>query len=348
MNNFKQLYARKNVRVFIWFSLIMLGFGVVAVVLQPVLVSLILSLALYALFEPVNIALLRRGWQPGYSALVVVLAILLLLYAAVSIVVPLFTEQFYLLLDRMPVILSSLQQMGNRLSDTTGIPFDVNLLLQTLDETLKRSFSKIFFHGSSFIANVAYVFILVPVFTFFLLKEFQQMRNWSLSTLPNNTFELGWVIYRRVAKKLQEYIRGLMIQSLIVGIICSSGFMLMGLESALLLGTLAGLLNVIPYIGPLFAMILPVLVVMSHVPFEPLLIVAAIGTVLTAQLIDNFFVIPVVIANAVNLHPMIVIVGLIIFGTYFGLLGMLVAIPVLATAKIILHGLSRGLQVQPA
>ncbi len=347
MNSLKRLYARKNFRVFIWFSLIITGFCLLAFLLKPVLLPLILSFALYALFEPVNIALIRKGMQPGHAALFVVLMILLVLYTFVSVMVPLFAEQFYLLLDRLPVILSSVEQVSNRVTQKLGIPFDVNLFFQTIEANLQGRASGLFIHGSSFLLNLSSVFLLVPVFTFFMLKEFQQMRNWLLSMLPNKTFELGWIIYRRVARKLQEYTRGLMLQSLIVALVCSIGFMWLGLEPALLLATLAGLLNVIPYLGPVLAMILPVLIVMSQVPLEPLLLLAAVAVILVAQLIDNFLVIPLVIANAVNLHPMMVIVGLIIFGTYFGLLGMLVAIPVLAAAKILLHGLNRGLQVQP-
>jgi len=346
MNSLKFLYAKKGVRVFVWFSVIFLGFSLSALLLKPVLIPFILSLALYVLFEPINIALLRRGVPASQSAIFVVAIILLILYAFVSVVVPMLSEQFYLLLERLPAITSSVEQLGNSLSQQINVPFDMQELFQKIAEYFHDSFSKIFFHGSSFLVSVASAFLMIPIFTFFLLKDFQQMRNTLLSTLSNQTFELGWVIYRRVAKKLQVYMRGLMLQSFIVALVCTSGFIFLGLESPLLLGILAGLFNIIPYVGPLFAMVLPVLTVMSQVPLEPLMIAAAIGVILLSQLIDNVLVIPLVIADAVNLHPLIVIVGLIIFGSYFGLLGMLVAIPVLATANIILNGLNRGLQVQ--
>ena len=347
MSNLRLLYARKSVRVFVWFSIIFLGFSLSAWLLKPVLIPFILSLALYVLFEPINIALLRRGVSASQSAIVVVVIILLILYAFVSVVLPMLSEQFYLLLERLPAITSSVEQLGNNLSQQINVAFDMQDFFHKIEEYFHQSFSTIFFHGSSFLVSVATVFLMIPIFTFFLLKDFQQIRNALLATLSNQTFELGWVIYRRVAKKLQVYMRGLMLQSFIVALVCTGGFIFLGLESPLLLGILAGLFNIIPYVGPLFAMVLPVLTVMSQVPLEPLMIAAAIGVILLSQLIDNVLVIPLVIADAVNLHPLIVIVGLIIFGSYFGLLGMLVAIPVLATANIILQGLNRGLQVQP-
>jgi predicted PurR-regulated permease PerM len=162
--------------------------------------------------------------------------------------------------------------------------------------------------------------------------------------LPNSSFELGWLIYHRVAHQLQEYIRGIMIQSAIMSINTSIGFYLIGLDSPVLLGMVAGILNLIPYVGPLLAMVLPVLLALGHAPLELWMVGAAVGVILLAQVIDNLLVIPSVIANAVNLHPMIVIVGIIIFGNLFGFIGMVVAIPVISTGNIIFRGLLQGLR----
>jgi len=186
--------------------------------------------------------------------------------------------------------------------------------------------------------------ILVPLFTFFLIKDFKYLRNKTLDLLPNSSFELGWLIYYRVSKKLQEYIRGIMTQSAIMAIVTSIGFHLIGLESPILLGSIAGLLNLIPYVGPLLAMVPPIIIALGAPAIDPLLIGAAIGVIIAAQLIDNIIVVPAVIANAVNLHPITVIVGIIIFGNFFGFIGMVIAIPVLATSNIILAGLRQGLK----
>ncbi len=344
MEILKQLYGYDGFRVALWFSLICLMFAVSAVLLQPVVAPLILSFALYALFEPLNIVLLRKGISPTLSAVCIVLLIVSIIYTFVSILIPLLIQQVQLLLERLPVILAAAQQVSNRFLSEMAIPFDISLLFSQLATYFQQHVQVLFVHGSNAFLQFIAAIVLIPVFTFFMLKEYQSIRNALLAKLPNRSFELGWIIYRRVARKLQEYLRGILLQSLIVAIVCTLGFWGIGLEPALLLGSLAGVLNVVPYLGPVFAMVLPSLIVLSQVPFDSLAFLAAIGVVVLAQLIDNFLVIPLVIANAVNLHPLFVIIGLIVFGSYFGLMGMLLAIPVLATAKIVLNGLHKGLQ----
>jgi len=186
----------------------------------------------------------------------------------------------------------------------------------------------------------------VPIFTFFLIRDYRSFRNHMLDKLPNSSFELGWLIYYRVARQLQEYIRGIMIQSGIMSIITTIGFYAIGLQSPILLGLIAGLLNLIPYVGPLLATVLPVLLALGHIPADLWLVGAAISVILIAQIIDNVIVIPSVVANAVNLHPLMVIVGIIVFGNLFGFVGMVVAIPALSTAKIIYCGLKQGINTQ--
>jgi len=186
----------------------------------------------------------------------------------------------------------------------------------------------------------------VPIITFFLVRDYHSFRNYMLDKLPNSNFEMGWLIYHRVAHQLQEYIRGIMIQSSIMCVMTSIGFYIIGLDSAFLLGATAGVLNLIPYVGPLLATVLPILMAISEVPIEPWLIGAAISVILIAQIIDSMLVIPSVIASAVNLHPLIVIMGIIVFGNLFGFIGMVIATPTLSTANIIYRGLYQGIKTR--
>ncbi len=177
--------------------------------------------------------------------------------------------------------------------------------------------------------------ILVPFLTYFILKDYKSLRNKMMNWLPNPSFELGWLIYHRVSRQLQLYIRGVMIQSLIMASVASLGYYLIGLDIPILLGALTGLLNLIPYIGPLISMALATLVGAAMTPFDPTILLLSIGVVIMAQLVDNIVVIPSVIANAVDLHPVLVIVGVLIFGNLFGMIGVILALPALAAAKII-------------
>ena len=332
------------------FTLICSVFALLAILLAPLLAPIILSFALYALLEPLSEALERQGLSRNTSSLSVLLLLVAIAALAISLLLPHLSSQLTALQDQLPTVWQSIMNMGNTFSENliSSLKLDIN----------SNGISEHFFvqandwgtaaliQGSNILISLSVLLVLVPIFTFFLVRDYRSFRNYMLDKLPNSSFEMGWLIYYRVAHQLQEYIRGIMIQSGIMCIITTVGFYLIGLDSPFLLGITAGILNLIPYVGPLLAMILPVLLALGEVPIELWLVGAAISVILIAQVIDNMIVIPSVIANAVNLHPLIVIVGIIVFGNLFGFIGMVVAIPTISTANIIFSGLYQGIKTR--
>ena len=191
--------------------------------------------------------------------------------------------------------------------------------------------------------QVAMALFLVPLITFFLLRDYRNMRNRIIGWLPNSAFELGWLIYHAVARQLQQYLRGVMMQSGIVAAFASLGFYIGGVDMALLFGVLTGLFNLIPYVGPPLAMIPPILVTLGAPEIDSMALISIPIVVLAAQLLDNLVIVPTLIANTVNLHPLVVLLGIIIFGAVFGFVGMLIAIPAMAVSKIVFTSLVFGL-----
>lgn len=335
------------IRSLLIFSFILSGAGISAYLLAPLLIPIILSFALYALFDPISNMLQRKGLNDSLSALLVLCLLVLISILGISIVFPMLAEQLLILQTKMPKLWDFLNNFSNHvknLLNSYGINFDPSAITQPIMSMSSTWGKDAVIRLSNMLIDMTVTVILVPLFTFFLIRDYKSLRNKALDLLPNKSFELGWLIYYRVAKKLEEYIRGIMMQSGIMAIVTSIGFYIAGLESPVLLGTIAGLLNLIPYVGPLLAMIPPIIIALGAPVFDPVLIAAAIGVIIAAQLIDNIIVVPAVIANAVNLHPITVIVGIIIFGNFFGFIGMIIAIPVLATSNIILTGLRNGLK----
>ena len=122
------------------------------------------------------------------------------------------------------------------------------------------------------------------------------------------------------------------------------GFSLIGLDIPLLMGVLTGLLNLIPYIGPLISIIISILIALGMTPFDPSLLYLVIIVIVCAQLVDNILVIPYLIASAVDLHPIMVVLGVIIFGNVFGMVGIILAIPAIAASKILFNNLYNNIQ----
>jgi len=332
------------------FSMITTVIALLAILLAPLLIPIIISFALYAVLEPISEIFERNGLSRNASSLSVLLILVAIGGLCASLLLPHLSSQLSSLQSQLPIVWQTITSMGNDISQhiisSLGLQMQSSGLTQHFFSKANDWGKTALIEGSNMIISLSILFVLVPIFTFFLIRDFRNFRNSLLDKLPNSSFEMGWLIYYRVARQLQEYIRGIMIQSGIMSVVTTIGFYAIGLDSPFLLGLVAGVLNLIPYVGPLLAMALPILLALGQTPVEFWMVGAAISVILIAQLIDNVIVIPAVIANAVNLHPLAVIVGIIVFGNLFGFIGMVVAIPVISTMNIIYSGLYQGIKTR--
>ncbi|MDH5446201.1 MAG: AI-2E family transporter [Gammaproteobacteria bacterium] len=325
---------------------IILMLTVLVLLLKPVLIPLIIAFILFSILDPLKNRLMRSGLNAISSIIIVLMAVVAIGVVCLVIGIPLMLDQWEWLQTRLPTIATQvakiLDGLGASLINAMGMQVDTRLGERWLTDLKSQSTDAVVSSAGIMVQSV-FALVFIPLITFFLLRDYRKMRNTAMSWLPNKAYELGWLIYFRVAKKLQNYIRSVFMQSAIIAMVTVTGFYLIGLDTAVLFGVLAGFLNLIPYVGPLLSMLPPMLVALGSSTPDIWLLVSIAAVVLTAQLIDNIFVIPSLIASTVDLHPMLVLLGVVVFGYFFGFIGMLVAIPVLATSKIILKGLVNGL-----
>ncbi|MFT5225178.1 MAG: putative permease [Polaribacter sp.] len=311
--------------------------------LSSVIIPIVISLTLYAIFEPATLYLVRHNVNHSLAIMIVLVILIIFSFIAIGFALPQLVEQIGLLQAKLPSIFLKLEGLlthySAEFSDQIGVDLDVSdMIVSTLSQSSSLGQS-LLLNISNKLLGVTVVFLLVPFLTYYLLKDFHSVRNRMMNWLPNASFELGWLIYYRVSQQLQAYTRGVMIQSTIMSLVCMIGFSLIGLDIPILLGAITGILNLVPYVGPVISILLSLLVASAMTPFDPSLLYLGVLVIATAQVIDNVVVIPAVIANAVNLHPVQVILGIIIFGSLFGTLGVILAIPAIATAKIIFNSL---------
>ncbi len=319
--------------------------GIVAVclacvyLLSSILIPVIISFTLYALFEPATSYLVRHNINHSLSILIVLALLVFFGFIAVGFALPQLFDQVSLLQAKLPKILMQLERFlthySNEFSNQTGIDLNVSEVIFSLLSQSSSFGQSLLLNVSDKVLGFTMISLLVPFLTYYLLKDYKTVRNGLMNWLPNSSFELGWLIYHRVSRQLQLYTRGVMIQSVVMALVCISGFTLIGMDIPVLLGCITGILNLVPYVGPVISIILSLLVASAMTPFDPSLLYLGVLVIIAAQVVDNVVVIPAVIANAVNLHPVMVILGIIIFGSVFGTLGVILAIPAIATAKII-------------
>ena len=315
--------------------------------MSPVITTLLISSILYLLLEPMVSLLQRRGLGRVASISVVLGGLIALAAILITFSVPVLAEQLGLLRERLPGAWAELSpriaQAERSIASSIGIQREGSLVLERIDEALRAWPAQAMEIGSAWAGALVLWVVTVPLVAFFLLRDWRSLRNLIIGLTPNRSFEVVLAIYHRVAHQLQSYFRGVMVQSGVMAVITTIGFLFVGLPMAPVLGLLAGILNIIPYVGPILGLAPPVLVALTAgMGLDAYVGVAVV--MLFGQLVDNVVVIPAIVARAADIHPLVALLGVIIAGTFFGLPGMVFAIPVLSSGRIIFRGLLAGVE----
>jgi predicted PurR-regulated permease PerM len=215
-----------------------------------------------------------------------------------------------------------------------------NQLITTVESTneilgsaISKSFEQIKRTGSNLV-NV----VLGMILAFYLLKDLDFFKRLYSDTLAafikkNDKRKLR-TLFSDINSIVSNFIRGQLLDALIVGILCSIGLSIIKLDFAVLIGMTAGISNVIPYFGPIIGSIPAVIVgLLSGSPIKALF---AVIVLIVVQQIDSTLISPKVVGDSVGLHPLFVMLSIIIGGAYFGLWGMLIAVPTAAIIKMFL------------
>ena len=189
-------------------------------------------------------------------------------------------------------------------------------------------------------------FILIPVVAFFLLKDGAAFRRTILLTLPRGRLRgRGAEVFADINDALAAYMRAALLACLLVGVLCTVGFVLIGVPYALLFGVVAGLLEFIPLIGPLVVAVGATLVVSFHSINQAMWVVAFLGALRLAQ---DYVVFPRLVRRGIHMHPLGVILAILSGAELAGMVGIFLAIPAVAVLSVMHRHLleyrgSRGL-----
>lgn len=234
------------------------------------------------------------------------------------------------LIVQLPQLAEQINQKVMELSST--FPF-----LADAQEAVKQKLSQTaigIFAVSKEIVTSALTIILIALI---LLASRETLRQTFTESIPNDYFETTVGIMHRIIAHVENYTVAKIVETVIMVVLHFIGFWAIGLPHALLLSILAGILNIIPYIGPLIA-VAPIGIVAMLAGGYPLLALAVL-VIAIAQAIDNTILQTWIISKFVDMHPLTVVLITIIAGEITGVVGMIIAIPVYAVAKIIIGGL---------
>lgn len=188
----------------------------------------------------------------------------------------------------------------------------------------------------SILMNVAVVLIVVPFILFFLLKDDDKLIPHLMKYLSEEHKPEGRKVLKDVDETLSNYIVGQAIVAAVIGVLMFIGYLIIGLENALLLAFFAMSLTIVPFLGPLIG-IIPALFV-ALVGDDPLIMaVKVILVLLVVQQIEGNLITPNIMGNRLDIHPLTIILLLLIAAALYGFIGILIAIPLYAVLKTLIH-----------
>jgi len=322
------------------FSLILLTISLyVLYLLRGLFISFILAVLIIYLIYPLVFAIEKRGTPRVLAILIAYLALFfvvagIFMYGVPRIVnqlhgleetIPLYTEQFYEMLHFIQVRLNNLGvgESVRQVIDERVSWFEDNMLQLVRGAV------------ATLIGMVGYIFkiILAPVLAFYFLKDIENIHRKAVLIIPAERREDIVQLFQEINQILTSYTRGYLLVAAIVGGLTTLAMALLGVDFALMLGIFAGLTELIPYFGPVIGAIPAVSLAVLGSKWLALKVVLAF--IIIHQL-EGSIISPKILGDKVGLHPLVVIVSLLIGGELYGLVGMLLAVPVSAILKVII------------
>jgi len=190
----------------------------------------------------------------------------------------------------------------------------------------------------SVFTNIVYAVVIVPFVTFFLLKDELRIRRSLLHLVPNRYFEVTLSILAKVEMNIGRYFRALLVQGTAIAIIASILLWIVGLRGAIAIAIFTGLANTIPYFGPFLGFLAGTLVGIAQTGDVSLVPGVALAMALT-QLADNVLLQPLIFSRAAQTHPLVILFVVLAGAQLGGIVGMLMAIPLTTTLRVIVEQL---------
>ena len=313
---------------------VLITIGRVLGILSPLFIGLLIAW----LLEPGIRYFTKNKVSRKLATVVVYLIFIFLLILVIALIIPEVISQVNELIIKVPDFLKSVNTFINDAFKNTG---DVDLsgikknLIETINNYVNNFASRnltgiVEKLGSSI--KVISNFLLGLLIAFYLSLDFSKVSKYITIVVPNRFHEDLLKIKKPLNEMLRNYVNGTLLSCLFVMILSLIGFLISGVSSPLLFAIFCAITNLIPYFGPYIGGIPVVAVGFAMNPYVGL---GCLITVLIVQILEGNILNPLIVGKAVSLHPITLMLSLLVFEYFFGILGMVIAVPIVATLKII-------------
>lgn len=311
--------------------------GTILSVISPLFIGIVIAW----LFDPIVKRLNKKGVNRTLGAIFVYVIFIAFIYLMLSIMIPTVYDQLNDLIASVPSFLNYLKDSidnifvnlteisGYDLTDTKlGLYHTINNLGKSLTVDLPTTIVNVVRNVITGGANLLIGFLI----GLYMLFDFNNVKGHLLNLIPKKHRDTTVELLDKLNGNLKSYVHGTLRIMFILFVFQSIALAIAGLKAPMIFGLFCAITNVIPYIGPYIGGIPAVLVGFSMSPMTGICTLVAI---VIAQFLESNFLQPLVMGKTMKLHPVTIMIGLLIFGHFFGILGMIFATPIIAVMKTI-------------
>jgi predicted PurR-regulated permease PerM len=296
--------------------------------IRDILLLFLISVIISSAIEPLADYLYKKRIPRALSVLIVYVLFLSIIAMVIALLVPPITQQFS--------TISQTDFYNNFLARVGGLR--VHLQNLGIDETVTNNFKEFagsisqgLFNTTRNILTGFVSIITVLVVSFYLSAEENGTKNFIKHLVPFKNQSYVTNLVSKIQRKIGSWVLGQLILSVTIFVLTYIGLLALGVDYALVLALIAGLLEIVPYIGPIVAVIPAAFFAFIQ---NPPLAVAVIILYLVIQQVENHLLVPMIMSKSVGLNPIMVILGILIGGSLGGLIGAIIAVPLISAIQV--------------
>ena len=309
--------------------------------LGDILLPFVLGAAIAYLLDPIVDRLERLGTGRVLGTILILMAAFFVLFFIFLLLIPLVIDQFRLLAAAAPDLVTSVQalvlnQIASISPESEALNSTVSNLSTMAQEKLGIIFGSVMASAISLI-DIIMLMVITPVVAVYLLVDWDRILEKINELLPLDHASVVRSLASEIDSTLSAFVRGMIAVCLVLGIYYATALSLIGLEFGLIIGFIAGLVSFIPYVGALLGGVLAIGLALIQFWGDFELVALVVGVFIIGQIFEGNILTPKLVGNSVGLHPVSLILALSLFGAFFGFIGLLLAVPLAASAGVILR-----------
>lgn len=317
------------------------------VVISPVFIGLIIAW----LLDPVVRWLQGKKMPKIVSCILVYIVFVGGIFLILSLMMPTFINQIKDFIGTMPDLLKNLKHVVSNLFNDFGNNYgiDVSMIKDQLFASIENfginmttKLPNMLISLASSLVSGGMTLILGLMIGFYMLFDFDKVNENMILFMPEGWRDNARDLSSRINNSLRGYVQGVFFVMLLVFITQSIGLSLAGLKAPLIFALFCAITDIIPYFGPYIGAVPAIIVGFTQ---SPVVGIFCIVSIIVVQLLENNFYQPLIMGHTMKLHPVTIMLGLLIFQHFFGIIGMIVATPVIAALKIIITFINEKINV---